>query len=165
VFVLLLAPTARSGTRTHLQQREHRQVVSLHRYVCTVTFFQHHPRLAHTAVGRRELRKARIWIAVIRRELAETRAQLRPRPSWPIPSWFRSAALCVHNGESRDWHILNPPYANGMQFTLQSWTAVGGSSSTWQWASPAEQLYRAYRLWLIQGWGAWPNTSRACGLR
>jgi hypothetical protein len=79
VFVLLLAPTARSGTRSQLQQREHRQVVSLHRYVGTVSFFRHHPRLARTAVGRRELRRARIWVAVIRRELAETRAQREAR--------------------------------------------------------------------------------------
>jgi hypothetical protein len=156
---VLLAPTnARSASRPQLQRREHRQVVSLHRYAGTLRFFRHHPALARTRVGRREVRRARVWVTVIRRELAETRAQL-------VPAWFVQPILCVHSGESRDWHISNPPYANGLQFTLQSWEAVGGTAASWRWASPAEQMYRAYRLWLIQGWGAWPNTSRVCGLR
>jgi hypothetical protein len=145
-----------------LKQREHRQQATLRADRGTVRFFHHHRRLAHTQVGRRALRFAQAELRWTRRELAETRAALRPR--YRVPGWFVSAALCVHRGESRDWHIYNPPYANGLQFTLSTWLSVGGASSTWASASPAEQLYRGYLLWKSQGWQPWPTTSRACGL-
>jgi hypothetical protein len=145
-----------------LKQREHRQQATLQADRGTVRFFRRHRRLAHTQAGRRALRFAQAELRWTRRELAETRAALRPR--YRVPAWFLSAALCVHRGESSDWHISNPPYANGMQFELSTWTSVGGNASSWRWASPAEQLYRSYLLWQSQGWTPWPNTSRACGL-
>jgi hypothetical protein len=112
------------------------------------------------------MRRARIWIKVIRRELAETRAALTPRYS--VPDWWRSDALCVHSGESSNWAIDNPPYSGGMQMDSEFQSHYGpefvarwGSAGHWP---PAVQLLVAYRGWLVQGWGAWPNTSRACGL-
>ena len=89
-----------------------------------------------------------------------------PRHWHAPPSWL-PGALCVHSHESGDWHIHNDPYANGFQFTLGTWLRAGGSASTWISASPREQLYRAYRIWLADGrsWREWPVTSRMCGLR
>lgn len=130
-------------------------------------FFRRHPWLARTRAGRRALRVARVWLPIVRRELGETRAQLRPR--YAVPAWWLRDALCVHRGESSDWSIENPPYSGGMQMdaTFQrtygpEFVARYGSAGHWP---PAVQLLVAYRGWLKQGWGAWPNTSRACGLR
>lgn len=86
---------------------------------------------------------------------------------WHAPAWWLPGALCVHSHESGNWHIYNPPYANGFQFTLYTWQSVGGSASNWVSASPREQLYRAWLVWKRDGgsWREWPNTSRMCGLR
>lgn len=80
-------------------------------------------------------------------------------------------ARCVHEHESRDWHIHNPPYANGFQFMLGTWVGAGGSAATWITSSPAEQFYRTFVVYERDlhsgngnGWREWPNTSRACGL-
>jgi LysM repeat protein len=54
-------------------------------------------------------------------------------------------------------------YYGAFQFTLGSWQAAGGSGNPAN-ASYAEQLSRAERLQSIVGWGAWPNTSRMCGV-
>jgi len=45
-----------------------------------------------------------------------------------------------------------------------SWRSVGGQGRAAD-AAPAEQTYRAWLLYLEVGWGAWPTTSRICGLR
>lgn len=67
-----------------LRAREHRQTVTLRRVQGTVRFFGRHPWLLRYGqqrwVARRELRRARVWVRVVGRELAETRASLRPRP-------------------------------------------------------------------------------------
>jgi len=49
------------------------------------------------------------------------------------------------------------------QFTLSSWAGVGGTGNPAD-ASVAEQLYRAELLQQVQGWGAWPVSSRLCGV-
>lgn len=67
------------------------------------------------------------------------------------------------------WDAANPPYGGGMQmdYTFQSsygseYVRALGGAGNW----PVRvQIIVAYRGWLRQGWGAWPNTSRACGLR
>jgi hypothetical protein len=163
----MLAPVARSGTSTQLQKREQRQLASLHRYVGTLVFFRHHPRLARSKVGRREVRRARIWVKVIRGELAETRSALQPRMPWP--SWWYAQAMCIHRHEAVDWHEKsNPEDRGGMQFSWSTWAAFGGSGDPAD-ASPSEQLYRAWLLYSSLGrWGTsagWPQTSVACGLR
>ena len=86
---------------------------------------------------------------------------------WSPGSGWLQGAMCVHSHESTDWHIHNPPYANGFQFMYGTWLSAGGSPSTWITASPREQLYRAWIVWKRDGysWREWPNTSRMCGLR
>jgi LysM repeat protein len=54
-------------------------------------------------------------------------------------------------------------YYGGLQFTLSSWQAVGGSGYPNQ-ASPNQQIYRAQLLQAQQGWGAWPVCSSKLGL-
>ena len=53
-------------------------------------------------------------------------------------------------------------FYGGLQFTLSTWHAEGGVGNPAD-ASIAEQEAVANRVLAVQGWGAWPNTSRMCG--
>jgi hypothetical protein len=92
-----------------------------------------------------------------------------PRPDpWPdiagTPSdavWDRMAQ-CESGG---NWLInTGNGYYGGLQFNLTSWRYVGGTGYPHQ-ASRDDQIYRADKLWLIQGWAAWPACSRKLGYR
>jgi LysM repeat protein len=54
-------------------------------------------------------------------------------------------------------------YYGGLQFSLSSWRAVGGSGLPSE-ASRSEQIARGQILQSQQGWGAWPVCSRQAGL-
>lgn len=54
-------------------------------------------------------------------------------------------------------------YYGMFQFSLPSWRAAGGQGNPAA-ASAAQQLAVAKRLQAMSGWGAWPVTSRACGV-
>jgi len=71
---------------------------------------------------------------------------------------YRATFLRIASCESgRRWHInTGNGFYGGLQFTLSSWRAVGGSGYPHH-ASRLEQMYRGVRLMRIQGWGAWPN--------
>jgi hypothetical protein len=149
-----------------LKHREHRQTRSLHRYRGTLAFFWNHKKLARTPTGRRETHRARVWVRVIRRELAETRDQLQPRTPWP--AWWASQADCIHRHEAVDWHEKsNAADRGGMQIAWSTWRSFGGVGDPAD-ASPYEQLYRSWLIYKHLGrWGTsagWPNTSIACGL-
>jgi len=91
-----------------------------------------------------------------------------PPDPWPdIPgtpsddTWDR-IAQCESNG---NWAIATGNgYYGGVQFGLTGWRATGGSGYPSD-ASRDEQIYRADKLWLMQGWPAWPACSRKLGLR
>ena len=71
-------------------------------------------------------------------------------------------AQCESGG---NWSInTGNGYYGGLQFTLSSWRAVGGSGYP-NYASRSEQIARAEKLLAIQGWGAWPVCSARLGLR
>lgn len=55
-------------------------------------------------------------------------------------------------------------FYGGLQFTLSSWRAVGGTGYPHQ-ASREEQIVRGQKLQAMQGWGAWPVCSQIVGLR
>ncbi len=75
--------------------------------------------------------------------------------------WDR-LAQCESSG---NWSInTGNGYYGGLQFSLSSWRAVGGTGYPHQ-ASKAEQIARAEKLKAIQGWGAWPACSAKLGLR
>ncbi|WP_460744026.1 transglycosylase family protein, partial [Nesterenkonia halophila] len=82
-----------------------------------------------------------------------------PPPSYN-PVWDR-LAMCESSG---DWSIdTGNTFYGGIQFTKQSWEAVGGTGYPHH-ASKYEQIARGYELWKIQGWGAWPGCQEKLGL-
>jgi resuscitation-promoting factor RpfB len=71
-------------------------------------------------------------------------------------------AQCESTG---DWHInTGNGYYGGVQFSLSSWRAVGGSGYPHE-HSRETQITMAIRLWEIQGWGAWPACTAELGWR
>jgi hypothetical protein len=88
-------------------------------------------------------------------------APLNRVPGWKVPL-FDALAACEANG---NWSIrTGNGYFGGLQFTLSSWRAVGGTGLPNQ-HSRAEQIYRGHLLQELQGWGAWPACARRLGLR
>lgn len=84
-----------------------------------------------------------------------------------VPRWWIPGAMCVHHYEG-SWADPDGPYYGGMQMDWAfmshygRWTlAHHGTAENW---SPRTQLLIAYRGWKRQGWGAWPETARICGL-
>jgi len=73
--------------------------------------------------------------------------------------WDRIAA-CESGG---NWAInTGNGFYGGLQFTLSSWAAVGGTGNPAD-ASRDEQIYRGTLLQQRQGWGAWPVCSVKAG--
>jgi hypothetical protein len=87
-------------------------------------------------------------------------------PAAPIPASRAAAWACIRRYESGGDYRANTGngYFGAYQFALGSWRSVGGSGLPSD-ASPAEQDRRAEVLLARQGWGAWPVSSRKCGLR
>jgi LysM repeat protein len=89
-----------------------------------------------------------------------------PKAVAPVSSasagvWDR-LAMCESGG---NWSInTGNGYYGGLQFSLSSWRAVGGSGYPHQ-ASKAEQIARAEILKARQGWGAWPACTIKLGIR
>lgn len=136
-------------------------------YVGTVRFFAHHHWLVRAPrtrpIALRELRVARVWIRVIRRELAETRAQLQPRVV-AGPSWLWNAFMCIHSHEG-SWTDDGAPYWGGLQFGWSEWQRFGGNfAPSANLATPAEQIAAGIAYWRVAGFSPWPNTARMCGL-
>lgn len=78
-----------------------------------------------------------------------------------VGSVWDSLAACESSG---NWAInTGNGFYGGLQFTLSSWQAMGGSGYPNQ-ASKAEQIARAEKLLAAQGWGAWPACSAKLGL-
>ena len=74
--------------------------------------------------------------------------------------WDRIAA-CESGG---NWAIdTGNGFYGGLQFTLSSWQAVGGSGYPNQ-ASREEQIARGAMLQARQGWNAWPVCSHRAGV-
>jgi hypothetical protein len=89
----------------------------------------------------------------------EAPAAVSPGSSGGI--WY-SLAQCESGG---NWAInTGNGFYGGLQFTLSSWQAVGGSGYPHQ-ASAGEQISRGQALQAIQGWGAWPACAAKLGLR
>lgn len=105
-----------------------------------------------------------------------------PKPAAPVPSttverrtYTPAAAVVSTSGSVWDrlaqcesggnWAInTGNGFYGGLQFTLSSWRAVGGSGYPNN-ASRSEQIARAEMLKARQGWGAWPACSAKLGLR
>jgi LysM repeat protein len=75
--------------------------------------------------------------------------------------WDR-LAQCESGG---NWAInTGNGYYGGLQFSLSSWRAVGGTGYPHQ-ASKSDQIAKAVKLQSIQGWGAWPACTAKLGIR
>lgn len=129
----------------------------MHRHLGTVRFFKNHPWLARTVPGRRALHVARVWIPIVRRELAETRAALKPKPQ-SVPQIICevfgrncATALRVFNCESHYYvGARNGQYFGIAQMGSAERARFGGSS-----LDPWDQVRAAYRYFSIAGWGPW----------
>jgi hypothetical protein len=76
-------------------------------------------------------------------------------------SVWDSLAACESGG---NWAInTGNGFYGGLQFTLSSWQAVGGSGYPNQ-ASREEQIMRGQMLQARGGWGNWPACSAKLGL-
>ena len=101
---------------------------------------------------------------------APTASAHRRHPDWwyfhhrPYPRWWRLEAACIRSHEG--WWTANTGngYYGAYQFLLSTWQSVGGRGLP-SAASPAEQTYRAHRVWARDGgsWREW-GTARVCGL-
>ncbi len=81
--------------------------------------------------------------------------------SWP---WS-----CIARYESTyRWAIEDPPYSGGVQIMDSEWSEyapIGDRSGIAADYPPGIQIAAAEKLLAAQGWGAWPVSSRLCGLR
>jgi hypothetical protein len=101
------------------------------------------------------------WQALHASDPEAAAAMLEAPAEPPIGVWDDLAA-CESGG---DWSIATGNgYYGGLQFSLSSWQAVGGTGYPHE-HSRAEQINRAELLLDQQGWGAWPSCSRQLGLR
>lgn len=92
---------------------------------------------------------------------APTTPTTSPAAEPPLGVWDQIAE-CESGG---NWSInTGNGYYGGVQFSLGSWRAVGGTGYPHE-HSRAEQILRAEMLLEQQGWGAWPTCSRRLGLR
>lgn len=102
--------------------------------------------------------------------VAAPQAVAAPAPQRVAPS----SAPAVANGSVWDalaqcesggnWAInTGNGFYGGLQFTMSSWAAVGGSGMP-NHASREEQIMRGQMLQAIQGWGAWPACAAKLGL-
>lgn len=79
----------------------------------------------------------------------------------PSSGVWAAIARCESGG---NWSInTGNGYYGGLQFTLSSWHAVGGTGLPSQ-ASAAEQIARGKALQAREGWGAWPVCSAKAGI-
>ena len=77
--------------------------------------------------------------------------------SWP---W---SCIAQHESGGNPAENTGNGFYGGLQFTMSTWLAYGGQGNPAN-ASIAQQEAVAERVLHAQGWGAWPNSSVACGL-
>ena len=78
-------------------------------------------------------------------------------------TWDRLAGC--ETGYTYDWATnTGNGYFGGLQFSLSSWQAVGGTGYPHE-HSRSEQIYRAQLLWNQGGWSHWPACSAKLGYR
>lgn len=79
----------------------------------------------------------------------------------PSSSVWTQLAACESGG---NWAAnTGNGYYGGLQFSLSSWQAVGGTGYPHE-ASAATQIAMGQRLQAAQGWGAWPSCAAKLGL-
>jgi hypothetical protein len=106
------------------------------------------------------------WYNAVNNAQQQAAAAAAPAPA-PAPSggsWSGPwACIAQHESGGNAAADTGNGYYGGLQFSQSTWNAYGGSGNPAN-ASIAEQEAVAQRVLAAQGWGAWPNTSRMCGL-
>jgi len=93
---------------------------------------------------------------------SQSAAQAAPAATVSASGVWNALAECESGG---NWSAnTGNGFYGGLQFTLSSWQAAGGSGNPSQ-ASASEQIARAQVLQSRQGWGAWPACASKLGLR
>lgn len=119
--------------------------------------------MKHTAnktTGQNIVRRSAAGLAGIALAGAGLAAVATPASAAPTSTWD-ALAKCESTG---NWNInTGNGYYGGLQFSVSSWRAAGGSGMPHQ-ASKAEQIRVAENLLAMQGWGAWPACSAKLGL-
>jgi hypothetical protein len=93
------------------------------------------------------------------RPLAPRPATVAAPTSWSGP-W---ACIAEHESGGNPATDTGNGYYGGLQFSMSTWRAYGGIGLPSQ-APIVTQEAVAERVLAGQGWRAWPNTSRMCGL-
>ena len=121
------------------------------------------PKRAAADHARRHARATAIIAHLDRRKAAAVqKPAVQPALRTASTSVWDRLAQCESGG---NWRInTGNGYYGGIQFSLSSWRAVGGTGYPHQ-ASKAEQIRRGEALKAKQGWGAWPACTRKLGLR
>jgi hypothetical protein len=93
---------------------------------------------------------------------------------WQPPATWLVQAQCVHLKEAAWSANSGNGYFGGMQFSAGTWRSVGGKANPALThpgnpaypfsATPAEQLYRAWRLWRRDRgtWKSWGAVGASC---
>lgn len=111
-----------------------------------------------------DLKRRKLPADAPRREAKASRSSTTTTtaPSAPSGSVWTRLAGCESGG---NWAAnTGNGYYGGLQFSLSSWRAVGGTGYPHQ-ASAATQIAMGQRLQARQGWGAWPGCAAKLGLR
>lgn len=124
---LVVPDVVQSASLPRLQHRELHQQRMIRRYVGTLRFFAHHPRLARTHAGHRATWRAGIWVRVIRRELRDTRTErkqhlaarrvVRVVPSYGTDYWaskqIAAATVIARESGGDPWPMCPDPFDGG----------------------------------------------------
>ena len=95
---------------------------------------------------------------------------------YALPRWWVTEALCIHRHESLNWHQTTTwqgypsDDTGGMQIESGTWETMAPRSfpPLPALATPWQQLFVSYRIWLANGrsfgGNQWPESSASCGL-
>lgn len=168
---MVAAGSATAASLTTLKQRDRQQTATLHRNVGTVRFFASHGWLLKYGpeqerwVARRALKRARIWVRIVLRERAETRATIRAL-SHPPNDWAEFS--CIHSYEGSTTSNTGNGYYGGLQMDISFQSHYGaeflhrwGTANNWPVWAQVTAARRARDSG--RGYGPWPNTARMCG--
>lgn len=180
VFMFMVAAgSAQATSLSTLKKRDKQQTASLYRHAGTVRFFANHPWLLKYGpepqrwTARKALKRARIWVRIIRQERAETRAALEAL-AHPPNDWAEFS--CIYGYEKGpDGPATNTGngFYGGLQMDEGFQSTYGreflrqwGTADKWPvWAQvvAARRARDGYGRHGARGYGPWPNTARLCG--
>lgn len=140
---------------------------NIHKGRSELAFLRLHPEAGNRG-SRARLYKHGVWlIRYGTRARDRALAQQRRLTAYSATPPHYNEWMCIHRYEG-SWSDAGAPYYGGLQMDWNFMSAYGasllrakGPANNW---TPTEQMWVAERGLRAQGWGAWPNTARMCGL-